>query len=56
LIRNSIQDSSVGEEDMYKDKKEKLILVSELYSELDTILVDTSRHSFCPISYYLLAT
>jgi len=55
LIRNSIQDSSVGEEDMYKSKKEKPILVSELYSELDTILVNISGYFFCLISYYLLA-
>jgi len=43
---------------MYKDKGEKLVLVLllESHSELNTILIGTSRHSFYSISYHLLTT
>jgi len=38
---------------VYKDKEERLML-AELCSKLDSILVNTSRHSSCPVSHYLL--
>jgi len=45
-------------ENLYKDKGEMLVLalLSESYSELDTILVGASRHSSYLTSHYLLTT
>jgi len=58
LISNGESSSSIGEKDVYNSKEEKsvLALLLELYSELDTILVSTSKYSSCPILYYLLTT
>ena len=46
------------EEYIYNNKKEELVLVllSDLYSELNAISVGISGPSFCPNSYYLLTT
>ena len=43
---------------MYKNKEEELVLalLSELYSRLDTILVNTNLYSFCPILHCILTT
>ena len=45
-------------EKVYNGKGEELVLASfsELYPELNTISVDASGHSSCPISHHLLTT
>ena len=48
--------SGVEKEDVYKSKEEKPVMasLSESYSKLDVILVNTNKHSSCPASYHLL--
>jgi len=60
LIRDGDNESSdsIGEKDMHKDKEEKLVLasLSELYLELNAILVGTSSTllvCFTPFTDYL---
>jgi len=50
--------SGIGEEDIYKGKEEKLVLVllSESYSELDLISISASKLSSSSISHCLLTT
>ena len=51
-------DSRVERDKVYKDKKEKLVLVSlsNLYSELIKISINASKPSTSLISHYLLTT
>jgi len=58
LIGENIKGSGVEEENMYKSKEEELALtsLSELYSELNAILVDASKHFSYFTSYCLLTT
>jgi len=55
---NGNSSSSISEEEVYKDKEEVpvLVLLSDLYSELEVISVSVSRPSFCSILHYLLNT
>ena len=55
-MSKDVGSNGVKEENVYRNKEEKLVLVllSESYSKLDAISVDTSGHSSCPILYYLL--
>lgn len=39
-----------------KGKEPVLVLLLELYSKLDIVLVDTSEHSSCSTLHYLLTT
>ena len=56
MISDGKSSSGIGGKDIYnsKEKKPVLALLSELYSELNIILVDTSEYSSCLILYYLL--
>jgi len=58
LISDRKSSGGIGGKDVYdsKEKKSVLALLSELYSEIDTILVSTSEYSSCLILYYLLTT
>ena len=54
----SDNNSSIGEDEVYSNKKEKLVLVLllDLYSKFNKISMDTSKLSAIPISYYLPTT
>ena len=54
----SDSNSSIGEDKVYSDKKEKLVLVSllDLYSKFNKISVNTSRPLASFISYCLPTT
>ena len=58
MIGNSNNSGGVGEDDVYISSGEEVVLasLSDLYSELDVISVDTGRLSSCPILHHLLTT
>ena len=53
---NDDSSGSIREDNIYKSNKEKLVLVllSDLYLELEIISVSTSKSSSYPIAHYLL--
>jgi len=55
---NNDNGSGIRGEDMYRDNREEIVLISlsDLYLELEAILVSASRPSSCPTLYYLLTT
>jgi len=58
LIGEGDNGGGVGEDDVYISNGEEVVLVllSDSYSELDTISVNASRLSSCPILHHLLTT
>jgi len=59
-IRNGDNDSGggIGEEDVYRGNREKLVLapLSDSHLELEAILVSVSKFSSCPTLHCLLTT
>ena len=58
MIGENIKGGGVGEENMYKSKEEELALtsLSKLYSELNAILVNSSKHFSYSTLHCLLTT
>ena len=58
LIDKGDNGGGMGEDDVYIGNGEEVVLalLSDSYSELDTISVSASRPSFCPILHHLLTT